>query len=245
VRPWSLKTRLIIIFSLLAGQAVACEPGDYPAVFRSNSLAVGVWSAADGNPPPACRGTGQPAAVVLVQSAGSFSEPGGAAAILRRLAGLSRYPGIHYWSVTRGRWRTLITKAQRLDADGAPRPGDLPEESLNQGSQFWFHQEENTPAGSVDYVLTVEEADADHLSLDLRNTRPIRFLGLTMFAPGEYRFHHAFWHGAADQWTYRGEFEARGTTDIPFADRGPSYANRAQAVFRYLAGLPSETEPLK
>lgn len=219
----------------------ACEPATLPTVYRNALMSVGVWTSGGSDAVPACLEPGLGQVAVLVAASGVFTEPGGAPAILARLAEVSHYPRMRYWSVTRQRWRELVTDAALLmGPQEERRPGDIAIGDMRAGSAFQFWQEENTPASSVIYEMTVEEAAPDRIAVAIANRDRVRRFGFTLFDRREYRLHHAFHRLAGDQWQYDGEIRIQGTGNPLLAERGASYANRAEGAFRYLAGLPDE-----
>lgn len=242
MRRFRLSLFAALAFCLQASpaeSAPSCDAASLPTVYRNPWLTVGVWSRHGEAVVPPCADAEPRPSLVLVEAEGRFTEAGGVAALVARLAALDRYRDIRYWSVTRSRWRELVSQAQRPDGHGGWTEGPFAPADLAPGVELRFRQDENTPAGRVVYRLSVEQMTPDRLDVLVVNARPVTFLGMTLFAPGEYRFHHSFRRIAGDQWDYRGQVQVLGSVDYPFGDRGPSYANRAEGTYRYLAGLPA------
>jgi hypothetical protein len=89
---------------------------------------MGVWHPADvGEPwrPAECTGWQATDFGLLVAAAARFPQADDARQLLRRIAAISELTTVRYWSVTRKRWRDLITEAYALrgpDRD-LKRPG--------------------------------------------------------------------------------------------------------------------------
>jgi hypothetical protein len=100
--------------------------------------AVVIWHPEDlpnGWQPAPCSGLKVADAAVLVGLAGSFREPGGLAAILRRLGAVSQQVGIRYWSTRRQAWRPMLEDAAALTApDAAARRADFEPREFRNGA---------------------------------------------------------------------------------------------------------------
>ena len=187
--------------------------------------------------PPACTGWGGLRFEQLVGLAGRLPSGLRAADVLARLGAISAWTGIRYWSVTRGRCRELIADAHALAGpeERQNRPDFAPGEMV-AGRDLYFFQDDNGPGGGAVYRMRLRAVAADRLVLETENVSPITLLMLPLFEPGELR---ALYVVERDQgaWTYYSLSGA--TAGVSWFARGhdASYANRALALYAYLAGV--------
>ena len=235
------------------GPALPCggaEPefgavGKLPRVLVWTGRQVPSWSA------PACSGWESGQFLVAVQTAGRFEEASGIDGVLARVAAVSRYPDIRYWSHTRGTWRELVPEAYALaSADPADGRGDFRLDELPAGARLYFWQRENTPAGEVIYRLDVVERTPDHLMLTLENANALTARGIRLLPPGGWQILYDVQREAGDVWRFYALIRSA-VPDNPLvrllwpllADGQASYVNRAVAMYRYLAGISTDREP--
>lgn len=194
--------------------------------------------------PPACVGWQSQPMDVLIATAGRFEEPGGVDAVVARMAKISGLPAMQYWSATRQIWRPLVNEAFALSGpNDTQRRADFSSEEFQPGRTLYFWQDENTPAGSLVYRLQVRERGPDRLVLALENTEAVSFMLLPLFEPGEYQ---SLVHVRREQgslWRYYSLQRGANRVSLSTRDHRSSYINRAAALFRFLAGLPTDTDP--
>jgi hypothetical protein len=222
-----------------APQPAYADPGGSPN--------VQAWSGGDLGPnwrPPDCVSWTSPGFDVLVALAGSFADPGTAQDLLARFGAISRMTAIRYWSVTDQAWGPLVTSATALSgSDPRQRRPDFAPAELTAGSALFFAQSDNRSSGEVVYRLLIRELRPDRLVIATENVTAVRKLFLTMFAPGELQSTYFLERGSPGVWTYYSL--ARASADANPLARGheASYLNRAVALFRYVAGIPTDQEP--
>ena len=206
---------------------------------------VRIWLPEDdvGRPAmPACNDWPASDGAVIVATAGRFVEPGAMPAIVQRFASPSRFTAIRYWSVTRQAWRPMIAAAHALaGADAQSRRGDVGTDTIVSGTTLHYLQRENGPTGEVVYRMDVLERSDDRLIIDQRNVTPVRLMLLPLFDAGAQRAMYVIEREAGDTWTYYQL--ARTPPLVTGAALKASYINRAVAVFRYIAGLPTDAAP--
>lgn len=208
---------------------------------------VRVWQARDlprDWRPPACLGWRSRSAAVLVAAAGRFRDPAGIPGILRRLGAVSRQTGIAYWSVTRGRWRPLLAASSALRTpDPETRRADFQPEELHVGARVHFLQDDNDPLTALVQELTVHARSDDRLEIAVRNLSAGRLMGVTVIAPGEVEALFSIEREEGDLWRYYAL--SRSASRLPVLLHPPeaAYVNRAVALFRFIAGLPTDAEP--
>ena len=181
---------------------------------------------------------------VLIATAGRFRHDGDVTTILDRLGAVSDLNSVHYWSHTRKIWRPLIMDANALNtANPDDIRGNFSEAELVPGHDVYMWQHENTPAREVVYRLQVLERTPDRAVLALENTDPLKYLFLTVFESGEYQFLYFFERESGNVWRYYSLIRIGAGFNPLVRDGGPSYINRAAAMFRHFAGLPTVQEP--
>ena len=236
---------IALAMAVMAQPALACDPSELPIQFRQDDLAIGLYPGAcgDSGPPPACL-AGADGLVVEVTAPANAGD--GADEVLGRAAAISHYPTIRYWSDTRGRWRELITEAYPLESaeGGRLAAADLDALALAGGRPAFVFLAENSPAGDIAYKMTARRPDPDRLELEAVNARPVRFLGFTVFAPGEYAFHHGLTRRPdRSGWDYHGSLTAAGCGNPLIRDKAVSFATRMAAIAGYLLGRTISTPP--
>lgn len=229
-----------------AGESLEYAPvGESPIVrIWTGNAELADWA------PPACIGWSPVRLLVAVETAGRFRHEGDTAGILARFGAISRLTEILYWSHTRGEWRPLVPEASALSSnDAGDRRGDFEVRELAAGTDAFFWQHENTPAGDVVYRMRVLELAPDRLMLALENANTVR-QRVKLFDPGEYQFLYAVEREAGDVWRYYALMRSAAPSNPLIAlvwavldDGGPSYINRTVAQFRHIAGIPTDTEP--
>jgi hypothetical protein len=73
----------------------------------------------------------------------------------------------------------------------------------------------------------------------MENVTAVRFIGVSLFAPGDLRSVYFLGRTGADGWN-----TIASTRIVAWAqDHKNSYVNRALALFRHIAGIPTDQEP--
>ncbi|MFQ6018007.1 MAG: DUF6675 family protein [Kiloniellaceae bacterium] len=194
--------------------------------------------------PPACLGWESETPDLVLAVAGSFYHASGLRGLLERVAAISALETVRYWSVTRKRWRALVTEAYALEGpDRRRRRPDFSVDELQPGHDLYFWQEVNTPASTGTYRLRIRERSPRRLVLELENVEAMDFLALYALAPGQYRTLFFLDQDTGSVWRYY-SLTRIGAAVGPLArTREASYVNRAVAIYRHFAGLPTDQEP--
>jgi len=244
-----LLPRLCLVMpAFLPGAALAAagpDPcGPPPALALGQPARAQSWTPAQlgaGWAPPACSGWTEPGFRSLVAVTGAFRLPGGVPAVLARLGAVSDTVGVRYWSVTKKKWEPLITAAHAADALGRARADFSPSE-LTPGAALPYSQTD-TGAGTVAYRMRVMEAGPSRVVLTTENTTTIRTMLLPLFSPGELQTLTVITRQSGDAWAYSSL-----TRTSPRASRltdghEASAMNRAVAMFRHIASVPTDQDP--
>lgn len=222
----------------LAGLPTGCaaEPDMYPQ--PESSPKVQIWGA--GTLPetwsaPPCAGWDLTKATTVILVLGSFVAAD-AGEISDRIAKVSSLTGLRYWSSTDQRWETLVLGATALDGPhGHPRPDFAPTD-LMPGQNLFFRERDNRASGPVTYRMRILAHDADHVSLTIANTSPVKKLLLTFFAPGELQASYFITRLDRNRWGFMGLSGTRATGAAALGSADGSYVSRALAMYRHIAG---------
>lgn len=235
------------MFAVLPGAALAAGPdpcGPAPDAAPGQPARVQSWTPSQlpaGWAPPACSGWTAPGFRSLVAVTGAFRLPGGVPAVLARMGAVSGTVGVRYWSVSKKAWEPLITAAHAADGGGRAR-ADFAAAEMTPGAALLYSQTD-TGSGTVAYRMRVLEAGPGRVVLTNENTTTIRAVLVPLFSPGELQTLTVITRQAGDGWTYssltRTGARASGLTDGHEA----SAINRAVAMFRHVAGVPTDREP--
>jgi hypothetical protein len=251
---WRFAALLCILFSgpgsalAGAGPVPPCAGAPEPGYAAPGALpATRVWYGPnlDGAwRPPDCTGWQTTAFGLLTAAAARFAYDSEARGLLGRFAAISNLTTVRYWSVTRQRWRDLIPEAYALH--GAERGRHRPDFSVAEllsGQDLYFFQRENTPAGGLIYRMRMREHGTDRLALEIENAEAVRFLGMELFAPGAYQFLYFLEREAPGTWRYYGLMRTGPASRLLLRGYEASYVNRMVAIYRHLAGIPTDREP--
>ena len=103
-------------------------------------------------------------------------------------------------------------------------------------------QRDNRSASDVIYRMRVRESSADHVVIETENVTAVRWWGMTLFKPGALQTAYFLDMLAPDTWSY---YTLTKISDGSWLVAGheKSYVNRVIALYRHLAGIPTDTEP--
>jgi hypothetical protein len=193
--------------------------------------------------PPSCTGWTTSGFTTLVVTVGRFRHAGGTEGLLRRAGAISERAGIRYWTTTHKRWQTLITGACALQGpvDDRCRKDFSPDE-MAEGNPLYFRQEDNL-FGEVIYRMRIRSASPGRLVFEAENAGSVRNLLVPLFHPGEIQSLYFLERESPDVWRYYGILRTGKGASPLTAGHGASYANRAVAFYRFLAGIPTDQEP--
>lgn len=175
---------------------------------------------------------------------GSFRDQAAADSVLRRFGVISALQGVRYWSVKDGGWQTLIKEAAAVTAPtGKQKRPDFSLEELKGGNDLFYEQQDNRSAGKVIYRLRVLDAGPDKLMIVMENVSSVRFLFIPIFAPHDLQFLYIMQKTSPGVWGYYSLAAVRGIWAATTPNGKKSYINRAVAMFRHIAGIPTDQNP--
>ncbi len=225
-----------------------CGAEPFPAYSALGAApAVRSWAQADLKDwsPPACTAWPGGSATLVVGLAGRFRDPSDGDALLARIGAISSLRDVRYWSITDKRWNTLFTRASALEGPDPKKPrGDFSATELRAGRDVHFLAADNRSGDDAVSRLRVREADSGHIIIETANITPLRWTFLTFAAPGNIQTWYFLDREASGAWRFYS------LTRVLYASSffvrlvsGESYANRAVAMYRHVAGIPTDRDP--
>jgi hypothetical protein len=214
----------------------------YSAVGSDPSIAV--WKANDLKDwkPPSCLAWSG-ASFSAVALAAEFRFAGSMDALLARFGALGSYPSIKYWSTSRKQWQPLVTSAEVVAGTSGPSIKASFDASDFVVGKDNFYSETSQHSARTVYRLRVLARTADHVAIASENVTPIRAFGLTIFEPAALQSASYFDKRGHDQWRFYSIVRNTSGTSRLASGHEASYLNRFLAMFRYMAGIPTDTEP--
>jgi len=192
--------------------------------------------------PPGCTGWAARADARVVAAAGTIR--GSEEDILGRIGALSHQTSIRYWSAARGDWRAMLDDATALaKPEARARRADFAADEMTKGARLHLAYDDAEPIGAVVHQLDIRERMADRVVVATANTTAARLMGMTVAAPGDLEMAIFLDREVPGLWRYYAL--SRFTLRLP-ASMQPSdldYLNRAAAMFRFVAGVPTDAMP--
>jgi hypothetical protein len=180
---------------------------------------------------------------LIVALAGSFRFDGTADHLVARIGAISSLRGVRYWSVTDKMWRPLVIDAWALSRpDQRSRRSDFLATDMTPGSELYYW-ENDSRSGKIVHRMTVRERSPARAVIAIENVTPVRFFLVTLFEPATLQSVEFVELVSPGVWgiyllTRMGE----GASALARGHEA-SYVNRAVAIYRYLAGIPTDEEP--
>jgi hypothetical protein len=207
---------------------------------------ITIWPSGDleqWQPPPCTGWSPNSRSNLIVSLTGSFRFDGAMSALVARVGEISALPNMMYWSVTDKKWGPLAHNASALNGpDPKSRRGDFAATELVPGASlnYW---EDDIRSGEIVYRLKVLERTPDRSVITSDNITPVRRFLITLFEPGALQsvlFIQRLRPGVF------GAFIVNRTGDGTSAlvrGHAESFVNRANALYRQLAGIKTDQEP--
>lgn len=242
-----------LLLLLAAGTASAAGPTPPCAGPASPAYAaeqappqLGIWSDSDlrgaGWQPPACLGwTGDSRLVVALAS--SFRSQLTLDQILQRLTAISTYPSVRYWSATRSQWHSLASEAGMLaQPQGTAAVADPTTADLTAGRDFYYF-ENGEIGGRTIHRLRIVAHTPDRAVVTSENVSAIRIAIVTAFEPGSLQLVTYIERAGPDLWRLYQITRVGAASSSLVGNYASSYANRLEAMRRYLAGQQTDGAP--
>ena len=214
------------------------DPGALPVVEVWNEELSGAWD------PPACTGWTARDDGMVVALAGSFHHGGDVEDLLIRFGAISALTDIRYWSVSDKAWRPLVIEATALHApDAEQRRADFGIADLVSGRDLFVAQNDNRSSGTVVYLMRLLEVRPERLVIQTENITSVRFWLLPLFEPGAVQAAYFLERRSPDVWGYYSLTRTDGGPKLLRRGQESSYINRAVALYRHFAGIPTDRDP--
>jgi hypothetical protein len=175
--------------------------------------------------------------------AGSFRFDGSADELVARIGAISTLRGVRYWSTTEKTWRPYVVDASALSRlDPRSRRTHFLATEMTPGSELYYW-EKHPRSSNVVYRMTVLERSPARAVVATENLSPVRFLLLTLFEPGALQSVACVELISPGVWgAYLLVRTGEGASALAVGHEA-SYVNRAVAIYRHLAGIPTDEEP--
>jgi hypothetical protein len=234
--------RFVLIFLALLCSTLAqaqprtpCDRADAAASPPDGPPQAQVWRDLAWTPPP-CLGWSPGPAAILVTFTARWRHDGSAEALLSRFGAVSKLTSVRYWSVTEKKWQPLFQKARGID-------GDFPLDRLRSGRELRFEQRDNRLPVTTIQGLSVRHFDADRLHIDVRNAEAVELVFVEIAKPGDLRTAHVLSREAEGIWRYDSITRIATAPTLLGGGNDSSWINRAAALYRHIAGIPTDLEP--
>lgn len=162
--------------------------------------------------------------------------------LLSRFGALSQYKSIRFWSVMYETWDDFVASSGFVDGPQGQQvvPDHAPVDYV-VGRDFYYF--ETSRAGRTIHRMTVRKRTADRIEIATENITPIRFAMATLFEPGALQSVTFFDRRGPSEWGYFQTIGVGlGSSFITVQSTSP-YINRLTALYRYLAGIPTDRDP--
>jgi hypothetical protein len=202
----------------------------------------------DGWQPPPCSRWATSDSASLVALGARFPYHGDVDGLLERYGAVSELASVRYWSVSDGEWRDLVDEvgAVTITTGGHEPRGDFSAAEMRAERDLHFYQDDTRPTGGAVYRIRVQEIGPDRLVVAVENVTAIELLMMTLFPPGALQSVYFLDRLSPDEdiWGYYSLTRiGRSGASSLLGGHEASYLNRAVALFRHVAGIPTDAEP--
>jgi hypothetical protein len=207
--------------------------------FWSGSTLGRAWS------PPAFTEWQAAPTTFVVALAGHFTDSRDVNAMLSRIGMISTLSEVRYWSVTDKQWDTLFTRATSLSsANKNALRGDFSASEIRSGGELYFLAADNRLHNETVTRLRVRDVGTERIALEMTNVSPLRWLTFTMVPAGDMQTLYFLYRQKDGSWQF---YSVTRVLNASFLLSrlvgGPPYINRAVAMYRYIAGIPTDRDP--
>lgn len=247
----------VLLLAAMAGPAGAAAPlpqppcgtHPYPILPAADAAPdTALWTGAEVGrtwTPPACTGWQMGATTFVIALSGHFGSATGADGMLAHIGMISALPAIRYWSVTDKKWNPLFTRATALRGPDAKstRPDFMPAE-FRAGGDLYFLSVDNRLGSDLVTRLHTTAWGPERIVVDTTNISPFRWLGITIVPAGGMQTVYFLDRQMDGSWAFYSLTRIQNASVLLSGlVSGPSYLNRAVAMYRYFAGIPTDRDP--
>lgn len=163
--------------------------------------------------------------------------------LLNRYGALSKYTTIRVWSTMHQAWEPFASQAGFTDGLAATYTmPDLKAADFTPGKEF-FYYEIDARTGRTIHHLIVGQRTADRVELITENLTPIKYSMFTVFEPHALRTATFIERRGAGEWGYYQTIGVGEGSDFIAVHSASPYINRLTALYRYMAGIPTDGAP--
>lgn len=192
--------------------------------------------------PLPCAGWKPANVAFLIVTVATFRSSDSVEDFARRIGTISAFHDILYWSHTRQAWRPIMPEAFALASPDplSKRANFTAAEMLDHTPRYFWQ----SASGKFAYRLQVMRHDDRHMVVEMENVTGFEALFLPVFRAGDARM-QCYLEKDGDVWRYWSMIGVSGpfSSLLRTASSETSFINRAGAIYRYFAGIPTDQEP--
>jgi len=232
-----------------AGEPVApCGSDPYPLYAAPGPLpALALWQEGElpaGWAPPACTGWVPREDVVVFAVAARFKHEGSFEDLLARAGAFSRQTEIRRWNLKTGRWEQQYEASAALgNPDPESHRQDFRPAEFVAGALLYFMQDDTESLGPIVHELTVRERTADRIVITTRNVNKGKVHFIPVIDPGGLEGLFIVEREAGSIWHYYSLTRVHLLIPDAMAPSPKDYLNKGVALFRFMVGIATDTEP--
>lgn len=216
----------------------AAEPA-YAAIGEPPAFAV--WHGSDVALPGDCRDLPDSKPTFALALAARFDGSHTLDELAGRIGAVSVMKTIRYWSVSDGAWRELIDDAFALAGpEATQRRGDFTAAEILSGRRLYVALDDTRSTGVNVFSLTARAEGSERLVVTMTNLSPLGFGPFTIFDEGTLHAVHYIDRLSDGSWGY---YTLWSVTSEDIGDPERSFLNRAAALYRFFADIPTDREP--
>jgi hypothetical protein len=219
---------------------------NYPALGAAPEIAL--WDAiGDGDDwsSASCIAWQGHASTLVIGLAGRFLSTPDDGALLARIGAISSLPGVLYWSVTDRKWTAMFTRASALEGPNATKPrADFSAAELRSGREFYFLAAAYRSPNEAVLRLRVSGTKSGRIIVETDNVTPLRWFFVPVAAPGDVQTWYFLERENGNTWRFYSL--TRVLYAVPLLAHivpNASYLNRALAMYRYIIGMRTDSDP--
>ena len=181
----------------------------------------------------------------VAETNGRFADPGGWNTVLRRIGAVSQQQQIRYWSQSRNRWRDLFADAAALSGpDPEMVRDDFTPDDLQPGRVLYLKQRPNGASQDAVLRLSIVERSPERLVINFENDDGAPFPVLLTVQASLTRLALVIEREPDGAFRYQSVMGADLNPGRLLRDTASkSLIHRAVAMYRYVAGIPTDQEP--
>lgn len=163
--------------------------------------------------------------------------------LLTRYGALSQYKSIQFWSTMHQAWEGFVVEAGFTDGPNAAYTyPDLKPADFVTGKEFYYYETDSRTGRTVN-KLTVHLRTADRVELTTENLTAVKYSMFTIFEPHALKTATFIERRGSNEWGYYTTIGVGEGSDFIATHSASPYINRLTALYRYMAGLPTDGAP--